>query len=534
VKRERVLASVVLLVVLCACAARFVHLDRHFYFHDEATTSLYLSGYTWHDFERDVSSKTSKVADVRRYQEVGSSGGVLTEVHHLAQGDPQHPPLFFVAAHFWAAVFGSSITSFRALAALFGVLTLPCVFWFGRELFGSPGPAWISVGLTAISPFQVLYSQEAREYSLWAATTALASAALLFALRRSTRAAWALYALCVVLALYTFPLSLLVLACHAVYVGIGSRQSLKPFAVAAALALLACVPWALAATRSRSAFRAGTDWTTESISFVTLMKSWLVVLAGNVVDKRGDTGLTASVTVLLAAVVAAQVVALVFLWLRGPRRAALYVTLLVAGSFLSLALADLATGGVRSAVPRFLVPTYLGLTLAFGYLIFRGLQSKDVFLRIGSVAVAAGAIACAVGSYAHEASARVWWNQDDGAAAESRAVVDVLNRRDGAFLIATGAGALLELTNYLRPETRIRLVLNGVPPQIPPGTRHVFAYGSPATPVAAERLRRLLSGLRARGAGVDAVHVELPCCGAGIAAEANQFWRVTAQRTTGR
>ena len=524
---ERAALTVGLVLIVLGGVARFVHLDRHFYFHDEATTSLYLSGSTWADFEHEASSRTLTAADLGHYQRAGSNGGFVTALRHETQGNPQHPPLFYAAAWIWAAIAGSSIASLRALAAIFGLLVLPCVFWLGRELFDTSGPAWLAAGLTAISPFQVLYSQEAREYSLWAATAALASAALLFALRRRTRTVWAVYALCVALALYTFPLSVLVLAAHAVYVALCARRSIRAFVIAGGIALVAWLPWVILAGRHSSAFRAGTNWTSETIPFASLLKSWLIALAANVVDKRGDTGLGPAVSVLLAAAVAAQLIAVAFVWLRGPRRAAFLLSLLFAASFLSLALTDLARGGVRSAVPRFIVPAYLALTLALGYLMFRGLASKTPAARIGAVALAAGAVACAAVSYAHEASARVWWNQDDGAAPENRAVADSLNSQRHVFLLATGGGALLELTNYLRPETRLRLVLNGVPPRVPAGTEEVFAYGSPATPVAADRLRRLLATLRARGADLTVVDLKPVCCGADIRRLPNQFWRLS-------
>jgi uncharacterized membrane protein len=521
-----VIGAVAVLVVLCV-AARFVHLERHWYFHDEATTSLYLSGHTWSDFERKAAARTLRVADLRRYQQVGSSGSAIAAIRNEARGNPQHPPLFYAVARVWAAVAGSSIASLRALAALFGLLALPCVFWLGRELFESSLPAWIAVGLTAISPFQILYSQEAREYTLWAATTALACAALLYALRIGTRAAWAVYVLGLVLALYTFPLSSFVFAAQVAYVAIRARHALRSFLIAAGVALIAWLPWLFVAARHRSAFRAGTDWTRETIPFVDLLKGWLVALGVNVVDKRGDTALSPSVSLLLAAVVLVQLAALVFLWLRGPKRAALFITLVFAASFLSLALADLARGGVRSIVPRFIVPALLALTLSLAYLLARGLRSRAPAARIGSVALVAGVIACSVGSYVHEAGARVWWNQDDGAAPASRSVADVLNASSRPFLLATGGGALLELTNYLRPQTRVRLVLNGKPPSTPVGTGDVFAYGSPATPTAADRLRRLLESLRERGAEVTEVDVEPACCGADIRHQPRQFWRVS-------
>jgi uncharacterized membrane protein len=414
----------------------------------------------------------------------------------------------------------------RALAAVFGLLTLPCVFWFARELYGSSGPAWIAVGLTAISPFQFLYSQEAREYSLWAATSALVCAALLYALRTRTRRSWAFYMVSLALALYTFPLSLLILASQAVFVVICARRALARFAIAAGIGLVAYMPWALVAARNRAAFRAGTDWTSESISFVSLLKSWLIALAANIVDKRGDTGLSAGVATLFAVVVLLQLLALVYIWARGPRAAAVFLSCLFAASFLTLAAVDLIGGGVRSTVPRFIVPAYIAVTIALGYLVYRGIDSGSRAARIGSVVLAVGAIACAIGSYTHQASARVWWNQDDGAAPENRTVADVINRGQGSFLMATGGGALLELTNYLRPETRVRLVLDGAPPSVPPAGTNAFAYGSPATRVAARRLGLLLSSLRTNGATLERLDPSLACCGADIRRLRDQFWRV--------
>jgi len=75
----------------------------------------------------------------------------------------------------------------------------------------------------------------------------------------------------------------------------------------------------------------------------------------------------------------------------------------------------------------------------------------------------------------------------------------------------------------------VRLVLDGTPPARPAGSDHVFAYGSPATAAAAERLRRLLSAYRADGVEVRAVSLKLPCCGADIRRLPDQFWRIGAR-----
>jgi uncharacterized membrane protein len=527
-RRERAVVLVLAVIVVAGCTARFVNLERHFYFHDEAATSLILSGRTSHEFELAASRSTSPVESLRRFQHVGEASSLATVVRHLGQRDPQHPPLFYAVARLWSDVFGDSIRSLRALAALFSVLALPCVFWLALELFESAGVAAIAVALTAASPFQLLYAQEAREYSLWFATVALAGAALLFALRRGGVWAWLLYAASAAAVLYSFTLGVLVLAGHALYVGLlrADRGRVAAFAVAGGAAVVAFVPWLVVVARNRAAFDAGTDWTSSAVSFAALAKSWLVVLVDGVVDKRGDTGLTPGVAILFAAVLALQLVALALLWKGATRKAAQFVTILVAASFVPLALLDLVAGGQRSIVQRFVAPVYLGLTLALAFLLWTGARQAGP-QRWFATAVGVFVIACGAVSYAHEVGRGVWWNQDDGATQETRAVARLLNRAgDEVFLMAAGGGALLELTNYLRPHTQVRLVLDGAAPEIPARARHVFAYGSPATPTAAERLRRLLSDLRSRGMHVRPIHPRQPCCGAGIRPLPNQLWVV--------
>jgi uncharacterized membrane protein len=231
------------------------------------------------------------------------------------------------------------------------------------------------------------------------------------------------------------------------------------------------------------------------------------------------------VVILFIAVLALELLALVVLWTRAERAAAQFVTTLVAASFVPLAMLDLAAGGQRSIVQRFIAPVYLGFALALAFLLW-GEARATASRRLLAGAAAAGILVCGAVSYAREVNREVWWNQDDGATAQNRIVADTLNRHRGVFLMATGGGALLELTNYLHSDTRVRLVLNGRAPSIPPGTRPVFAYGSPATPAAADRLRKLLADLRRRGLRPRPIHAQLPCCGDGIPALPNQFWSV--------
>ena len=83
-----------------------------------------------------------------------------------------HPPLYYYVLHFWMRVFGDSESAVRALSALLGTALAYLTYLLSRRL----SDYWLGLTaafLTAISPFQVYYSQEARMYILLAALSAL-------------------------------------------------------------------------------------------------------------------------------------------------------------------------------------------------------------------------------------------------------------------------------------------------------------------------------------------------------------------------
>ncbi len=98
-----------------------------------------------------------------------------------------HPPLYYYLLHFWMRVFGNSEFAVRALSALLGTALVYLTYLLGRHLSRPPsvppnpgGEAsynhWlglVAAFLSAISPFQIYYSQETRMYILLAALSAL-------------------------------------------------------------------------------------------------------------------------------------------------------------------------------------------------------------------------------------------------------------------------------------------------------------------------------------------------------------------------
>lgn len=166
---------------------------------------------------------------------------------------------------FWVQWFANSVAVTRSLAALFSLLALPCIYWLCLELFNSSLVGWVAVALLAVTPFHVLYAQEAREYSLWTLTILLSSATLLRAMRLKTKLSWGMYAVTVALGLYTFVFSGLVSIAHGVYVIATENFRLTKRVIAYLLAslveILAFTPWVVVILSQSTQINKTTGWT---------------------------------------------------------------------------------------------------------------------------------------------------------------------------------------------------------------------------------------------------------------------------------
>jgi len=76
-----------------------------------------------------------------------------------------HPPLYYYALHAWMGLFGDRVGAVRSLSVVAGVGAVVAIYALSKRLF-SPTTALLATLLTAVSPFQVYYSQETRMYAL--------------------------------------------------------------------------------------------------------------------------------------------------------------------------------------------------------------------------------------------------------------------------------------------------------------------------------------------------------------------------------
>ncbi len=114
-----------------------------------------------------------------------------------------NPPLYFVLMNLWVHQFGDRPISLAIPSMVLGVLLIPAVYLFARELYRREDIALWAAFFAAVSPLAVLYSHFARSYSLLALLMALAMYAFLRSIRKSSPANLIMLWLSLVLLFYT-------------------------------------------------------------------------------------------------------------------------------------------------------------------------------------------------------------------------------------------------------------------------------------------------------------------------------------------
>ena len=450
---------VIILLGLGICF-RFVNLDHKVYWFDETFTSLRSAGYTEAEIvEHFHQTAVIKATDLQTFQQVAPERSLADTLYSLSVEDLQHPPLYYVLSNIWIRHIGSSIKAMRTLPALLSLLAFPCMYWLCWELFVAQGeflsalPAWIGVGLVAVSPFHVLYAQESRQYSLWSVTTLLATASLLWALRTKTAISWVGYALSLTLSFYTFLFSGLVAIAHGIYVlGTTNARITKPviaYCMASLVAVVLFAPWAWKIAMNIEQAQAVTSWTANKLTPIALVASWASILGRLFYDQEGNIFhrlIQLGIIVLIG-------VAFYTLCRRTPRSVWSLVVLLTGVLALTLMIPDLVFGGLRSVVPRFLIPSLLGIQIAVAYLLaFKLVNSEGTdhptwWRWMTGAVLTAGIVSCLV-----LLQEPVWWVKTLNK--ENPSVAEIINQVDRPLVLSDAeTGDLLSLSYLLDEDT---------------------------------------------------------------------------------
>lgn len=474
--------TLILILLLLGVFFRFDNLDRKVYWYDETITSLRVAGYRQTEVIQQLfDGHEIDVESLQKYQRISPEKDLIATARSLASEAPQHPPLYYVLARFWVQWFGDSVTATRSLSALISLFVFPCLYWLCIELFESSAVGWMAVALMAVSPFYMLYAQEAREYSLWTVTILLSSSALLQAMRLNTKLSWVMYSATLALGFYSFMFSLLVTFGHVIYVttyeGFRLTKTVNSFFFASFAAFLAFFPWFLVIIIHLFTVHELSAWTNTALPLLSLAESWMLSFSRVFVDLNIDHKNPLIYLILPALVI--EVYSIYFVCCKTQKRVWLFILTLIGVTAVALILPDLLLGGRRSSITRYLTPCYLGIQLAVAYFIttktvYSSFSQRQVWQVVLAALISSGVVSCTLSS-----QAKIWWNKYESC--DNFQVAHVINQANHPLLISdsgSGFSNVFSLSYLLEPKVRMQLFVAPNKPKTLNRLDDVFLYRS--------------------------------------------------------
>ena len=458
---------------------RFYNLDHKTYWYDETMTSVRISGYVSPELTKEVyNGEVISVENfLQTYQYPNDTRNLNDSINALAQ-NPEHSPLYYLMARFWLQASGNSIFNIRLLSAFISLLAFPAIYWLCLELFNSKLISWTAVSLIAISPFHVLYAQEAREYSLWTVSILVCCAALLRAIRKKTIFSWIIYGTTVSFGLYTHPFSAFVFAGHGIYVLVSESfrltKALKNYILASFFGILLFVPWLLVIIANFTNLLGNTDHVNRiAKGFLPIL--WGLNLSRIFIDVNQGSSLFNPLNYLSLFLAG---YALYYLYKTAPK-AGLFIITLIGVLGITLIVPDLILSGRRSTFARYAIPCYLGIQIAVAYLLTSKLKKRydDIkefkkWRNIVAVLIVGGILSCAISS-----QVPMWWNKGPFKTRHHPEVVRIINQSENPLVISDiKHNELLGLTHILHKKVHLQLISSSDIPQIPASFQEVFIY----------------------------------------------------------
>ncbi len=154
-----------LLWTAIACILRFANLDSKPLWTDEFSTLVFSLGNSFRGVPLDRAIALPILLQPLQFR----GAGIADVLNHLLL-ESNHPPVYFMLAHWWMRLFGPSEDSLvwigRSLPALLGVISVPAIYFLGKFAFNSRLVGQCAAAMMAVSPYGIYLAQEARHYTL--------------------------------------------------------------------------------------------------------------------------------------------------------------------------------------------------------------------------------------------------------------------------------------------------------------------------------------------------------------------------------
>lgn len=478
---------------------RFTHLGQKVYWYDETATSLAISGHSLAEVKQEFFSNLDNnegvipVITLDKYQRINLDRTVADTVRYLITSDPQHPPLYYVMVRLWAQFFGDLPAGVRSLSAVISLLVFPSVYWLCLELFESSLVGWVAIAVMGVSPLQVFFAQDAREYGLWMVTILVSSAALLRAMRRESYLSWAVYAVALALGLYTHLLTVMVAIAHGIYILIRQRfhfnQSLRNYLLSSIAACLMFLPWLIVLITQVHTATNLLSWITfKTDSPFDLIGIWLSRISRIFFDFNlasddawvnnltSESPLLYSIfTIIFSSFLITYII--IFLTKYLSNNTSLFIALVGGFPGLTLLFYDLAFGGIRSIHFRYQIPLYLSIQIAVVYILAFHLFLAKSWQKNFWQFILVGLLISGLVSDVRFFQSETWWPQIGGK--NLLAMSKRINKFNNNILLVSNKndynlGVILTLSHSLEPKISLLPIQNNQLAIMPQDYKSIF------------------------------------------------------------
>ena len=482
------LRPLVIVLLILGIFFRFVNIDRKVFWYDEVHTALRISGYDTYQAKTQMfTGKVIDIAAIQKFQKINPDKSIIRNtintITSLATDDPQHPPLYYILTKAWVQLFGDSVTNLRIPSAIISIAVLPLAYWFCWELFHSSLVAWLAVSFFAVSPFQILYAQEAREYSLWTFMVLLVNIAFLITLRRQNFSSWAMYTLSLTASYYTSILSIPAAIGQGVYTLVQNKfqpnQVTINHLISGLISLVLFSPWLGIIIKYQNVVSTTTSWRNiEPFVWRTMLQIWGLNISTNFADIFLDINHISNYVFPLAfALLLAY--AIYFLIKTTEQKVWLLLIVLLLSPVVYPIIPDIFMGTIVSYVSRYFIPWYVAIPIIFAYLISQKIIHNSIKKQLLWQAVFLGIITLSIISCTVSSQADTWWNK---ASLGNRTiqVAKIINQGVKPLVVADlnqgNFGDAIALSHRVNPQTKFQLITTPEMLAIPPGFSNIFFY----------------------------------------------------------
>jgi uncharacterized membrane protein len=485
------------ILIVVGVALRLGGLPNSIMWYDEANSLMHSCGCTYDEIKQDIQEKVISFNDLRhRYGNRARS--IRSVCDTLRTEQPEHMPAFYIALNLWGRHFGWSVTTVKLLPLAISFLQLPAYFWLGLELSGNPLGGAVAAALVAMSPLELRYALEVREYSLYIVMFGLTSASFLRAQRTNSLKSWSAYVLLLSIGLFSSLLAVVTSFIQFLYATLtnvrirflisadgkkNSRDNLYVnYLVSTIFAFLLASPSLLLFLGNWKTGFIAVEWVKAPRLLNSILQAWMVTPFADWLWNSDfyspvwnvDRCVTFYLPLLILVVINTYCAHLAYMKSRGLAFA--FLAIVIAVHICLFWLPDLLWGGSRSFVIRYFMPISLSMLMFVSYGIQLRLRSAHRRLQILALAAWVFIAGCQISSSFSLSQSK----QRGGMDALIIPLAEFLNREPGCLLICQQEPGvyplpdLLALSYLVNPTTR--LLYTGDPAHVASEYRHFYLY----------------------------------------------------------